>query len=209
MAKLVVQIDGAPARILELRKGLHRVGRSSENDFVITHASVSMRHCEFELTDEGLWIRDLQSTNGTFLDGQPVMSACAQSGQVIHLGRVACAVEEVVPQVNIPQWQEPEAPEFVKGTKPCVNHPEFPASMECTHCHKVFCGACVHILRRSKGTTHKLCPICSNHCVPIEGMNSLLKHGSTFLRLLKKLKPKHGRRGRRGQRGVRGRKDWR
>lgn len=203
MVKLMIHIEGAPDRIMEIRSGPHKIGRAPGNDIVILHPSVSSQHCVVELCPDGLLIRDLGSTNGTELDGQPVLEATAQSGQVIRIGTVACTVEGVVPNVSIPQWEQPPLPELPPGVKPCCNHPEFGASMKCSHCKALFCGACVHLMRRQGGTLHKLCPICSHHCVPIEGMN-VPKSQSTLLGMLKKMIPKSGTmRLRRGSRKFR------
>lgn len=189
MAKLIIQSDDSPEQIVELRSGPQRIGRDSGNDIVLLHPSVSSEHCVVELQDEGLLIHDLGSTNGTDLDGEPVLQAFAQSGQLIGVGAFSCRVEDVPPPVHIPTWEEPPAPEMPPGVKPCENHPEFPASMECTHCHKVFCGACIHLMRRQGGKLHKLCPICSHACTPIEGMNSAEASGK-FLGFLKRMIPK-------------------
>lgn len=191
MAKLVIQIDGASDRVLELRAGRHRIGRSPENETVLLHPSVSSQHCTLELCDEGLLVRDMGSTNGTELDGELIMEALAQSGQVIGIGAFNCTVEGVAPPVTIPKWEAEPPPELPPGVKPCINHPEFPASMECSGCHNVFCGACVHLMRRQGGTLHKLCPICSKHCISIEGMNSEGNQNKLF-GLLKKMIPKTG-----------------
>lgn len=186
MAKLVIQSAGAPVEVLELQPGIHTIGRSPDNDFEICHASVSSRHCEIELCAEGLFVRDLGSTNGTFVDGvQVVEETPLKSGQTLRLGEVACEVKDAAAAVAIPQWSEPQAPETLPdGSKPCVNHPGFPANMRCTHCKKLFCGNCVHILRRTKGMILKLCPICSHPCESLEGMNVVRQKG--FMDFLKK-----------------------
>jgi len=191
MAKLIIQTDGAPDRIAEIRTGPHRIGRLQDNEIVLSHPSVSSQHCVVDLCDEGLVIHDLGSTNGTDLDGQPILEALAQSDQVIGIGVFNCRIEGVVPKVTIPKWEAAPPPELPPGVKPCVNHPEFPASMECNHCHKMFCGSCVHLMRRQGGTLHKLCPICSHHCISIEGMN-LAGSQNRLVGFLKKMVPKGG-----------------
>jgi hypothetical protein len=191
MARLTIQIDGSPDKVMELRPGPHRIGRAPDNDIVLLHASVSSRHCLVELQNEGLLVHDLGSTNGTELDGQLVLEAFAESGQVIGIGAFNCIVEGVVPKVSIPEWEEESLPPLPHGVKPCANHPEFPASMECSHCHRFFCGPCIHLMRRQGGVIHKLCPVCSHHCSPIAGMNQDHTSSSLF-RLLHKMMPKTG-----------------
>jgi hypothetical protein len=192
MTRLVIQNEGAPERILELRPGPHRVGRSPENEVVLLHPSVSSLHCLVEVCEEGLLVRDLGSTNGTELDGELILEAFAQNGQVIAVGVFNCRVEGLVAQVHIPQWSEPAPPSRLPpGVQPCSNHPEFPASMKCSHCHKLFCGACIHLMRRQGGTLHRFCPVCSHHCVPIEGMNTA-EAQTRLLGFLRKMVPKTG-----------------
>jgi len=202
MARLIIRIEGAPEKVLELRPGPHRVGRAPESDILLPHPSVSSQHCLLELCDDGLLVRDLGSTNGTYLDDQLIMEAVAQSGQILRIGAFHCLVEGVIPRITIPTWGQPP-PELPPGVKPCFNHPEFPASMQCTRCHRVFCGSCVHLMQRRGGRLYKLCPVCSNPCLPLDDMNKA-DEGNKLLNLLKKMVPNTGsRRGRRGRRGAR------
>lgn len=189
MAKLIIQKGDEPEQVVELRPGPQRIGRAPENDVVLLDSSVSSEHCVVELQNEGLLVHDLGSTNGTDLDGEPILQAYAQSGQVLGIGTFNCRLEEIPPPVHIPTWEDEPPPEMPPGVKPCENHPEFPASMECIHCHKVFCGSCVHLMRRRGGELHKLCPICSHHCIPIEGMNVHDTSGK-FMGFLKRMIPK-------------------
>lgn len=75
------------------------VGRSDAPDVKlrIPKDSISRRHCEFFLDDEGqVCVRDLESTNGTFLDGrqlEPRVAAALRSGRMITLGDVGFRVE--------------------------------------------------------------------------------------------------------------------
>lgn len=48
------------------------VGRSSDCDYQICHPLISRRHCVFYLEDGEIWVRDLGSLNGTYLNGQPI-----------------------------------------------------------------------------------------------------------------------------------------
>jgi len=79
MAKLIIKAPGAPASEIELKPGANRFGRSLNNDFPISHPSVSGVHCEIIDTDGALMVNDLGSTNGTSLDGQPL-----REGPLVH-----------------------------------------------------------------------------------------------------------------------------
>jgi adenylate cyclase len=69
-------------------------GRSPSCDLPVRDLTVSRRHAELELEDGGLRIRDLGSTNGTFLNGDRVSDALAEAGSRIAFGK---AVFEVRP----------------------------------------------------------------------------------------------------------------
>src|SRR6185436_12869808 len=51
------------------------IGTSSECDLVLADAKVSRRHCELELTETGIVLRDLESKNGTFIAGVQIREA--------------------------------------------------------------------------------------------------------------------------------------
>ncbi|HKI03829.1 MAG TPA: adenylate/guanylate cyclase domain-containing protein [Thermoanaerobaculia bacterium] len=64
------------------------VGRSTACDLPIQDPTVSRRHAELELTGAGVRVRDLGSTNGTYLDGVRVIDALATPGSRIAFGKV-------------------------------------------------------------------------------------------------------------------------
>ena len=72
------------------------VGRSEEAKFRIQQDRVSRKHCEFFATDGEVFIRDLGSTNGTFLEDEQVETSVktpVASGAVIRVGSLAFRVE--------------------------------------------------------------------------------------------------------------------
>jgi serine/threonine protein kinase len=71
-----------------------RIGRSEGNDYQIADPSVSGRHCEVTLDRAGsLLVRDVGSTNGTFVEGQRITEALMKPGQALRLGNVELAFE--------------------------------------------------------------------------------------------------------------------
>ena len=56
-------------RIHPLVAGVHVVGRTREATVVLTDHDVSRRHARLQVSPEGLWLEDLESKNGVFLDG--------------------------------------------------------------------------------------------------------------------------------------------
>ena len=88
MAKLVVQPGSPAAWEIKLKAGTNSLGRNPANDFKLDDPSVSGSHCEILLENENAVIRDLGSTNGTFVNRAPVTEAALQPGHTIHLGGV-------------------------------------------------------------------------------------------------------------------------
>jgi len=65
-----------------------RVGKATENDLAITDETVSRVHFEIVRDAKGYLLRDLKSTNGTFLDGAEIKEAYIRAGSVVGAGAV-------------------------------------------------------------------------------------------------------------------------
>ena len=91
MARLVVNPGSPTAWELHLKPGSNTLGRGQANDCLINDPSVSGSHCQVLLEGGVAIIRDLGSTNGTFVNRAPVKEAVLQDGQTIHLGSVQMA----------------------------------------------------------------------------------------------------------------------
>ncbi len=172
MARLVVKTNGVQNQVIELRLGVNRFGRSPDNDFRIDHPTISAFHCEIELGEGVLLLRDHDSTNGTFVEGQPVKEAKLVAGQSFAIGDVELFVENTDVKIEIPHFELPSeapAPPVVlsDGSLVCPRHPRTRVTYQCTKCREVMCDACVHRLRRRGGKLLELCPRCSSPCEPI------------------------------------------
>jgi hypothetical protein len=73
--------------LLELQPGPNRLGRGADNHVQISDPSVSGVHCEV-IVDDALYVRDLNSTNGTYVDGRRVQESPLLVGQTLRLGSV-------------------------------------------------------------------------------------------------------------------------
>jgi hypothetical protein len=167
MARLSVKTDGTNARLIDLKLGANRVGRHPDNDFSIDHSTISSIHCELVLKDSGVTLRDLESTNGTFVNGQRIREVDLVPGQIVRLGDVELLVETTDAKIAIPAFSNPDLPAPPKvrtedGALFCARHEHATVTHQCTACKELMCDACVHRLRR-KGSkkTLMLCPICS------------------------------------------------
>jgi len=174
MAKILVKTAGLSSQLLELKLGVNRIGRNAENDFQLEHPSVSGSHCEFVVTDSSLVLRDLESTNGTFVNGAKVREFKLSPGETVHVGEVELWVESTAAAIVIPRFVDRELPAppvvVTDGSMICPRHSQAKVSYKCTHCKEVMCTACVHKLRR-KGSknTLLLCPLCSHAVELIAG----------------------------------------
>ena len=171
MARLVIKTAGFDGRVIELNLRVNRIGRSPKNEVQIEHPTVSAVHCELVLDDDGVVVRDCDSTNGIFVGGERVKEAKLAAGQRLHVGEVELLVESTDVTIAIPQFNMPRpAPPVVlsDGSLICPRHPNAQATHQCTHCHEVLCDDCVHRLQRHGGKLVKLCPLCSHQCVPLK-----------------------------------------
>jgi CheY-like chemotaxis protein len=95
---MVVITKGLTALSHELSEKWITIGRADGNTFQIAESSVSGRHCEARLRGEELVVRDLQSTNGTFVNGQKISEATVKPGQTFRLGEVELRFEATAEQ---------------------------------------------------------------------------------------------------------------
>ncbi len=78
------------------------VGRSASCDLPIQDPTVSRRHAELELTGAGVRVRDVGSTNGTYLDGVRVTDALATPGSRVSFGKMEFDVVAQRPEETLP-----------------------------------------------------------------------------------------------------------
>ncbi|MDI6773901.1 MAG: sigma 54-interacting transcriptional regulator [Verrucomicrobiota bacterium] len=82
-----------------ITKDLFTIGSALTNDLVLKDGTVSRSHCEIRVMPEGYVIRDVGSTNGTFVQGLRVTEAFLNHGTEVTLGKtmfVFCPLQETV-----------------------------------------------------------------------------------------------------------------
>src|ERR1700744_5517972 len=94
MAKLVLLSAGMTGRTHDLKTEKTTIGRVEDNTFQIAEPSVSSHHCEVLLQGNDVIIKDLNSTNGTFINNQQITTeGVLKAGQILRLGQVELRLE--------------------------------------------------------------------------------------------------------------------
>jgi pSer/pThr/pTyr-binding forkhead associated (FHA) protein len=86
--KLVMFKQDGQRRDFELKKETATLGRNTDCDFQIPLANVSRRHTQLMVKGEKLFVRDLGSSNGTFVNNKRVQEAELNAGDTLVLGPV-------------------------------------------------------------------------------------------------------------------------
>ena len=89
-----------------------RIGRAATSDVPIYDPTISRRHAEVALVNGGVQVKDLGSSNGTFVNGARVTEVVAAAGDVVTFGKVAFRVREVTPPTAQPAVVEGGASTF-------------------------------------------------------------------------------------------------
>jgi two-component system response regulator GlrR len=76
-----------------LLRGRHVVGSAENCDLVVRSPEVSRLHAAFEVRDDGVWVRDLGSRNGTWVNGVMVREARVPDGGLVHMGNIDLQVD--------------------------------------------------------------------------------------------------------------------
>jgi pSer/pThr/pTyr-binding forkhead associated (FHA) protein len=97
MAKLVVLSAGMTGRTHELKTDKTTIGRVEDNTFQIAEGSVSSHHCEILLRGSDVVVRDLNSTNGTYVNGEKVTESVIKPNQILRLGQIELRLETDAP----------------------------------------------------------------------------------------------------------------
>jgi len=87
MPQLIASVEGVEIKHVYLQKDRTTLGRSPDNDIVLDNLVVSGHHCMFELKGlADVYIEDLHSTNGTYVNGKMVLRQRLHDGEVISIG---------------------------------------------------------------------------------------------------------------------------
>jgi hypothetical protein len=86
-AKLTFESGPFAGRVVALPNKMVTVGRAPDNDLIVGDPATSGRHARIEVRSGAFWFSDLGSTNGTLINGEPVIEKQLSDGDVIAIGQ--------------------------------------------------------------------------------------------------------------------------
>src|SRR5438105_3528993 len=194
MPRLVINPGTPSAWEVQLRPGTNLLGRGFANDFKIDHPSVSGSHAQIIVENGTVIIKDLGSTNGSYVNRAPVTETKLVPGQVVHLGGVeimfqgdgdatfASTVTDtelltpppLPPPISAATTVTAHAPVIpaapvgaIGASGPCKFHPRTAGRYLCSKCRLFFCELCV-ATRTVHGAQKKFCRQCGAELVPVQ-----------------------------------------
>ncbi|RAR54838.1 UNVERIFIED_CONTAM: FHA domain-containing protein [Acidovorax defluvii] len=87
MPRMIVSIDSVVIKEVELTKERTTLGRRPYNDIVIDNLAVSGKHAVIHMTDDGVEIEDVGSTNGTYVNAKAVTRQELRNGDIVEVGK--------------------------------------------------------------------------------------------------------------------------
>lgn len=87
MGKLVVSLDGVVIKDVQITKDKTTLGRRPYNDIVIDNLAVSGEHAVLQMMANEVYLEDLNSTNGTYVNGKAVKKQLLQNNDTVEIGK--------------------------------------------------------------------------------------------------------------------------
>ena len=87
MHRLIISIDGVVIKEVDVKKERTTLGRRPYNDIVIDSLAISGEHAVLHCTGSAVELQDLQSTNGSYINGKAVQRQLLVSGDTIEMGK--------------------------------------------------------------------------------------------------------------------------
>ena len=153
MARLVILSEGLTGKAHELTVEKTTIGRVDDNTFPIPEGSVSSHHCEILLRGAEIVVRDLNSTNGTFINGHQVTGeAPLKPGQILRLGQVEMRLEDAGAKAaarprncRSKPWSSPRASSWARNRPPPSLSKRPPFAKKSNTGTKIFIGVIIVI----------------------------------------------------------------
>ena len=87
MGKLVVSLDGVVIKEVQITKDKTTLGRRPYNDIVIDNLAVSGEHAVLQMVGADVFIEDLNSTNGTYINGKAIKKQLMAHNDTVEIGK--------------------------------------------------------------------------------------------------------------------------
>ena len=87
MAKLIVTLDDKLINVVSIDKNRMTLGRRPYNDIMVDNLAVSGEHAAIQAIGAEFYVEDLNSTNGTYINGKKIKRQILQNGDQIELGK--------------------------------------------------------------------------------------------------------------------------
>jgi pSer/pThr/pTyr-binding forkhead associated (FHA) protein len=87
MGKLVVSLDGVVIKEVQITKDKTTLGRRPYNDIVIDNLAVSGEHAVLQMAGADVFIEDLNSTNGTYINGKAIKKQLLTHNDTVEIGK--------------------------------------------------------------------------------------------------------------------------
>ncbi|MDO9253560.1 MAG: FHA domain-containing protein [Hydrogenophaga sp.] len=87
MPKMIVSIDGVVIKEVQLTKDRTTLGRRPYNDIVIDNLAVSGEHAVMQISGLDVFLEDLNSTNGTYVNGKAIKKQQLKNGDTVEIGK--------------------------------------------------------------------------------------------------------------------------
>ncbi|MDR3452398.1 MAG: FHA domain-containing protein, partial [Rhodoferax sp.] len=87
MPKMIVSIDGVVIKEFQLTKDRTTLGRRPYNDIVIDNLAVSGEHAALQIVGNEVYLEDLNSTNGSYVNGKSIKKQLLQNNDTIEVGK--------------------------------------------------------------------------------------------------------------------------
>jgi hypothetical protein len=189
MVRLVLRWLDSPWAF-ELMPGLNKLGRNPTNDFRVSDPSVSSFHAEIIAEGEVIRVRDLGSTNGTFVDDQKIEESLLTPENVLRLGHVRFQLDEVpiTPVPHVPAVTPTANAEQVELAPACTYHSSVRAAYRCENCGGAFCQECIKVVGQGKFEQTTICPVCHGQCYPLLEKHAPERPSTILTRLTQTLK---------------------
>lgn len=122
MPKLLLKFEAAFIKEIDLDKPSVTIGRKPDNDIVLEHATVSSHHCKIYSAGESYFVEDLNSTNGTYLNGKRILKAGLKPNDAIGIVKYSLIFMDDkkpdAPRIETQAGRAPEKPVEVPQQKP-------------------------------------------------------------------------------------------